>query len=456
MYVSPKLTYFVFNFAFLIANYYIVAPTSATYAAKVGSDSSVASIIIGMTAFAALGSTILYSYWTSYSYKSALVFASTCSAIGNLLYASGLPYQSLTLVMTGRLMNGFGSARSINRRYIADSYSFQQRTAASAAFVTASALGMATGPFLASILHYATSESDSVYWQAENAPGWFMFVVWVIFLICLILKFQDPPRHHLLPKQEEEQDNGTSASRVHNNSKDETILVNETKPLLTGMVDTPTTEASMKEEVHEKPVPLYCNIPVIITLIVYMVLKMILEAVLSSESNLTALYFGWSGDIMGVHLTILALLILPINFGVAYLARWYFDRELIIGLLVAMVGGCIIIYQYQDDIEDYKLSQYLIGSGILFVCASALEAPNMSLLSKVIPKKWSRGIINVGLLATESGTLGRVIGDALLATMARHGLETMLNEAFGTFGFIVLAVVLACFMFYRRLEPKEE
>lgn len=418
-----------------------MAPTSGTYADKVGSDSSVASIIIGMTAFAALGSTILYSYWTSYSYKSALIFASTCSALGNLLYASGLPYHSLTLVMMGRLMNGFGSARSINRRYIADSYSYSERTAASAAFVTASAAGMATGPALASILHLVTKDSSSVYWQPENAPGWLMFTAWVVFLVCLICKFEDPPRHQLKTES-------VGTRKNHMGSKEERRSLLESN-------DSVTVE-ELNNDDDDEAVPSCCNIPVIITLIVYMVLKMVLEAVLSSESNLTALYFGWKGNIMGVHLMLLALLILPVNFGVALLARSYFDRELIIGLLVAMLGGCVIIYQYQDSPEDYTLWQYLIGSAVLFVCASALEAPNMSLLSKVIPRRWSKGIFNVGLLATEAGTFGRVVGDTTLAAMARRGLDTMLNEAFGAFGAIVLAVIAACVVFYRNLEPLEK
>jgi hypothetical protein len=130
---------------FYITNYYIVAPTTASYALKLGGSPALASIIIGMTSVGALASTILYSWWTNHSYKSAIIFASTCSLIGNVLYALGLPYNSMTLVLVGRLFNGFGSARSINRRYIADTYSHQERTAASAVFVTAGSLGMAAG-----------------------------------------------------------------------------------------------------------------------------------------------------------------------------------------------------------------------------------------------------------------------------------------------------------------------
>jgi len=45
-----------------------------------------------------------------------------------------------------------GGARAINRRYISDHVPVKQLTSASAAFVSASALGMAVGPALAGVL----------------------------------------------------------------------------------------------------------------------------------------------------------------------------------------------------------------------------------------------------------------------------------------------------------------
>merc|ERR1712100_80611 len=110
----------------------------------------------------------------------------------------------------------------------------------------------------------------------------------------------------------------------------------------------------------------------------------------------------------------------------------------------------------QSKTEEYSLAQYLIGTALLFACATALEAPNMSLLSKVIPREWSKGIINVGLLATESGTLGRVIGDIILAGMASRGIETMLNHAFGAFAATIVSSIVLCFVFYDELEPIEQ
>ena len=52
-----------------LTNYYIAAPTSGSYAAKLDGSEALAGIVIGMTSFAALAGTLLYSWWTSHSYK---------------------------------------------------------------------------------------------------------------------------------------------------------------------------------------------------------------------------------------------------------------------------------------------------------------------------------------------------------------------------------------------------
>ncbi len=98
-----------------MTNYYIVAPTCGRYAERVGSSESMAGIVIGMTPNAALVATVLYGWWSNHSYKSALVFAAACSFTGNVAYALALKYDSINLILLGRALNGFGSARSINR-----------------------------------------------------------------------------------------------------------------------------------------------------------------------------------------------------------------------------------------------------------------------------------------------------------------------------------------------------
>lgn len=434
---------------FYMTNYFIVAPTSASYATKLGNNPSLASVIIGMTSVAALVSTILYSWWTNHSYKSALVFASTCSFVGNILYALGLPFNSLTLVLVGRLVNGFGSARSINRRYIADAYTHKERTAASATFVAIGSLGMAAGPAMASILSFLTPSSEEVYeigttpvgvttdtlqnsnkyWSAENAPGWVMATLWGGYLVTLILYFRDPPKREDM----------IETARA-------TTVPEEQQPLL--------QEAALDvEEIPSRSRVQTTPIPVFITLFIYFVLKVLSESVQSSGENLSHYYFGWDSNVVGTFLAIMGLLVLPANMVVAHLSKRYEDRELIVALLTIMMISCIGILQYS---ARYPVHQYVIASSVAYISASTLEGPNMSLLSKTIPVSWSRGIFNIGLLATEAGTLGRTLGDVALSLCGRGGLEHFLNRAYIMLTVLVgstLSVTLWC---YGAMEPQDQ
>jgi hypothetical protein len=423
-----------------MTNYYIVAPSSASYAEKLGGDASLSGIIIGMTPVAALVSTVLYSWWTSYSYKSALVFASTCSLLGNVMYAIGLPCNSLAYVLVGRLLNGFGSARSINRRYIADTFSKEDRTAASAAFVTAGALGMAAGPAVASALQMTVTDPMNDYWQVENAPGWFMAAVWGVYLVCMIRYFQDPVKKNQLPSESKP----LSVEMSGESRPPSAPMDGERRPLLLDK-----NHQSSDDSISET-LPLWRRIAIMTTFLIYFVLKLVLESSLSSASTVTRFYFGWDSSYAGIYMATLGLLMLPANLGVAYLARQYDDRELMVGMQVLMLVGCLAVLKYTDA---YTVAQYIIGSVAIFVGANALEGPTMSLLSKTIPKSWSQGIFNVGFLATEAGTFGRALADVLLTAFGANGLQNLLNNTFGVMtilSFLTLGVTLRCF---DSLEP---
>lgn len=401
-----------------MTNYYIVAPTSGSYAEKLGGSVSLSGVIIGMTPAAALVSTILYSWWTSHSYKAALLFASSCSIAGNLFYAVGLPCDSISFVVLGRLLNGFGSARSINRRYIADTFSSQERTAASAAFVTAGALGMAAGPAISSLLHN-TVRGDNMYWQIENSPGWFMAILWTIYIVCLVFYFDDPPQ------------------RFKNGESRVQMSTGEGKALL--------SNSPSDDEVDASEPPIWLNIPAMTTFTVYFVLKLVLEFTLNSTSTITRVYFGWSDSWSGIYMAALGLLMLPANMLVAYLSITYTDRDLILLTQAFMFAGCVVLLQYTPV---YPVFQYILGSLLLFLSTNAMEGPNMSLLSRAIPKSWSRGVFNVGFLATEAGTLGRALGDVFLTLCGSH----LLNQGFGLLGAVSATCLLWTWRVYDSLK----
>jgi hypothetical protein len=223
----------------------------------------------------------------------------------------------------------------------------------------------------------------------------------------------------------------------------------EKKPLLTNG-ESDNNRLRDSGGMQQQDNPMWRNIPVMTTFWLYFVLKLVLECLLSSTSTLTLFYFGWRGDISGVYMAALGLLMLPANFVVAYFSKSYFDRELIMGLQVTMLLGCLIILQYS---YNYSIAQYIVGSVIIFVSTNALEGPNMSLLSKTIPKSWAKGIFNIGLLATEAGTLGRAVGDVLLTACGEEGLQYLLNRSMGTMSLLSFVTLLVSYMVYDHLEP---
>lgn len=423
-----------------MTNYYIVAPTCGPYAEELGSSKAMGGIIIGMTPLAALIASILYGWWSNYSYKSALLFASFCCIMGDLLYAMALRYNSLNMVIIGRYLNGFGSARAINRRYIADTFSRRERTAASAAFVTAGALGMAFGPAIAAILGRISYSGDMI--TVYTSPGWVMFTLWVIYLLLTWVYFEDPAyqRDKLTIKK----DTSISIGMTEGSGA-------ENKALLSCNNNEKVEGPKSK---RNEP-PLWKNIPVMSTLWNYFVLKLVLECLLSSSAMLTSHYFNWNMTLSGSLLAILGLLMFPANLVVAKLSHHYDEREMILGNLYLILFGSIGILSFWG--ESYNTIQYVVFAICIFLGTNALEGPNMSLLSKTIPSSWAKGTFNSGLLATEAGTFGRVIGDGFVSVVSFVSTgDELLNGIYIPILILVFLTAITMIKLYPFLEQKDE
>lgn len=403
-----------------LTDYYVVAPGCGSYSKLMGGDESLAGVIIGMNSVAALISTLIYSWWTSSSYRGPLICATTCQIMGALVDAISLPMGGLRLVMLGRLLSGFGSARALNRRYIADTYPPAERTAASAAFVTAGALGTSAGPALASGLYKIVSDTPtSLYWRAENDPCWVMAVVWSVYLVLVLLFFEDP--EHLANNVGNGLAKPYKLELVGGQGSEEQKRMLPEDASEAGVA--PHRTATSDSEIFQ---PLWKNKGVMLFAI-YFMLKFILESLLSSYAMITGYYFDWSDRHSGSYLAAIGLLILPVNWLISLMAQRYDDRELIVLLQGVVLFGCLSILDVSE--MNYRVPQYVFASIVIFTSTNALEGPTMSLLSKVIPQPYCKGFWNVGLLATESGTSGRAVGDVILTLCGSAGLHYVLNYA---------------------------
>lgn len=72
---------------------------------------------------------------------------------------------------------------------------------ASAAFVSASALGMACGPALAGLLQ-TNFKIYKLTFNEDTLPGWVMAIAWLLYLIWLCISFKEPSREDEVIQQE--------------------------------------------------------------------------------------------------------------------------------------------------------------------------------------------------------------------------------------------------------------
>jgi len=444
-----------------MANYYIVAPSVGEYALRLGSDVSMAGFIIGMTPNAALISTVLYGFWSNYSYRNALIFASSSSFCGNILYALALKYDSINMVLMGRFLVGFGSARSINRRYIADVFSKADRTAASADFVTYAALGMAAGPASAFAVGHFKFDPSNLLWADVNAPGWIMIVAWGIFLVLLVAFFEEPDRSRMYANSTEDsplsEKPGSIVTKTNSSGSPKCIDGEENAPLLIQRGDDGNdsihTAITLKSGNNEPP--LWKNVAVMVSLWMYFVLKLVLEMLMSSSGIVTKFYFDWGQKQCGLFMAAVALLMFPVNIVVAKLSQKYEDRELITAALIVMLVSVVGIIDYLPD--QYSVYQYIIFGVGVFVSTNSLEGVNMSLLSKTIPTSWAKGTFNSGFLATEAGTLARSVGDFLISTvMGLFGLENLLDGLFMPMALLCAISLVMVYFSYSQLTDVDE
>ncbi|KAI5400337.1 SPX domain-containing membrane protein At4g22990 isoform X1 [Lathyrus oleraceus] len=435
-----------------MVNTYIIVPTADDYSMHLGAAPTVCGIVIGAMAVAQLFSSVYFSAWSNKSYFRPLVFSSIILFLGNTMYALAYDFNSIWILLIGRLCCGFGSARAVNRRYISDCVPLKIRIQASAGFVSASALGMACGPALAGLLQ-TNFKIYNVTFNQDTLPGWVMTIAWLIYSIWLWISFVEPSR-------EFEEDRKTEKSQKSNAVEDSDALEKGLQqPLLITSEDKVDEDADQdnddSEEAPEESRQPATSIgsayrlltpSVKVQLLIYFMLKYVMEILLAESSVITTYYFKWSTGTVAIFLAGLGLTVLPINIIVgSYVSNWFDDRQILLASEIMVLIGIVSAFHV---IVPYSELQYICSGLLMFVSAEVLEGINLSLLSRVMSSRLSRGTYNGGLLSTEAGTIARVIADATITVAGYLGVGTLLNITLLPSLFIcIISIVATCYTY---------
>lgn len=431
-----------------MVNTYIIVPTADDYSMSLGAAATVCGIVIGAMAVAQLFSSVYFSAWSNRSYFKPLIFSSIVLFIGNAMYAMAYDFNSITVLLLGRLFCGLGSARAVNRRYISDCVPLKIRMQASAGFVSASALGMACGPALAGMLQFKFKFYKLTIDQ-NTSPGWIMAFAWLFYLVWLWFSFREPA----LPTDEKHVPESTTSSGPTNS---DVLEKGVTQPLLISSdahQDEEDDECS-EETSEDSRAPInsigaayrLLTPSVKVQLLIYFMLKYAMEILLSESSVITTYYFNWTTGKVAIFLACLGLTVLPVNVVVgSYVSNMFEDRQI---LLVSEIMVCLGILMSFHVVIPYSVPQYVVSGLIMFVSAEVLEGVNLSLLSRVMSSRLSRGTFNGGLLSTEAGTIARVIADATITLAGYLGQSSLLNiTLLPSLVICITSIVATCFTY---------
>ncbi|AES62432.2 putative SPX domain, major facilitator superfamily [Medicago truncatula] len=427
-----------------MVNTYIIVPTADDYSMYLGAAPTVCGIVIGAMAVAQLFSSVYFSAWSNKSYFQPLVFSSIILFLGNAMYALAYDLNSIWILLIGRLCCGFGSARAVNRRYISDCVPLKIRMQASAGFVSASALGMACGPALAGLLQ-TNFKIYKITFNQDTLPGWVMTVAWLVYLIWLWISFVEPSREF------EENHTTNKSNAVDNNALEKGLK----QPLLISSEDKEDEEADDGGEAPEgsrRPANSIGSAYRLLTpsvkvqLLIYFMLKYVMEILLSESSVVTTYYFNWSTSTVAIFLAGLGLTVLPVNIIVgSYISNMFDDRQILLASEIMVLVGILSAFHV---IIPYSVPQYICSGLLMFVSAEVLEGINLSLLSRVMSSRLSRGTYNGGLLSTEAGTIARVIADATITLAGYLGVSRLLNITLLPSLFIcIFSIIATCYTY---------
>ncbi|XP_057976752.1 SPX domain-containing membrane protein At4g22990-like isoform X3 [Malania oleifera] len=432
-----------------MVNTYIIVPTADDYSLSLGAAATVCGIVIGAMAVAQVFSSVYFSAWSNKSYFRPLVFSSIVLLLGNTLYALAYDLNSIAVLLIGRLFCGFGSARAVNRRYISDCVPLKIRMQASAGFVSASALGMACGPALAGLLQ-TNFKIYKITFNQDTLPGWVMAVAWLMYLVWLWISFKEPS--HVTEEKHIPQESNAAQNDALEKGLAQPLLLSSGEKQ---QDDEGDQEYDASEEAAEESRLAVTSIgsayrlltpSVKVQLLIYFMLKYAMEVLLSESSVITTYYFGWSTSAVAVFLACLGLTVLPVNIVVgSYISNMFEDRQM---LLASEIMVCIGILLSFHIIVPYSVPQYVCSGLIMFVSAEVLEGVNLSLLSRVMSSRLSRGTYNGGLLSTEAGTIARVIADATITLAGYLGESRLLNiTLLPTLVICVTSIIATCYTY---------
>jgi hypothetical protein len=184
-------------------NLVIVIPTADEYAHRLGGGQLFSGVMISGLPFMGIPGNVvsqLLLRWVPF--KALILLLGLGTILGNVLYALAGLMRFKWSLLAARCLIGLCSSIGLTGLYIGLTVGLQRRSEVILYLSTLMYLAYAVGPVLTvaldELLRYAGISSSA--FDADTAPGWFMGFVYLLFMLKVMLFFEDLPMESTRPK----------------------------------------------------------------------------------------------------------------------------------------------------------------------------------------------------------------------------------------------------------------
>eukprot|EP01135_Chromosphaera_perkinsii_P004654 Nk52_evm3s293 gene=Nk52_evmTU3s293 len=378
--------------AFLVnSNYFIIFPTIRDYSNSLGADETFFGWVLSVQSLVQLVTLWPIDYYTRFSYRWITIILAVLGAGGNVLYALGRFLDTKWALFVGSAFIGCScSVWIIYRKYVSDATGPNTRTKVFSWLMFASASGYSGGPLLGVSVYYIDFQIGPLTFDKYTNPGWLMAVLWVAFALCMWLLFTEP-------------------ERTVDDDTDATELI---------AMDTTEEEKNKGKKMNSSSslenLKLLKSWRFRLAVLVCASLPMQAQFLLGVlETSITVVgpeKFDWSTFLVGIFLSVIALLVIPVGYGTGRISSFVSDRLIIFVAILSCMFGSLLITEW--PFIPFTLYQYVPACVLLFVGQGLLDSVAYSLGSKMIPS-YATGRIskaNLLLLLNLGVSIGRPMG----------------------------------------------
>lgn len=185
--------------------YYGMMLTSSEQAVALGLSKGTTGVLNAFTPIGAGISCFQYNWHTTVGYHNGYIVSWALIITGTLLISLAQSFDSVIVLTLGRQLFGYGGARTLTRKFVAQMVTTNHRAFWSAMLVCQTCCATCTGPGFNSMLSYMPSGKIGPFiFESYNILVWICFPVYILYTILFFCLFSDQGMKDLLIKKAED------------------------------------------------------------------------------------------------------------------------------------------------------------------------------------------------------------------------------------------------------------